>query len=1265
MNMRPSEVLTKLSDEQKQSLDWTRSIAIRANAGSGKTTVLVQRIVQILHNHRDLNLDQIVAITFTRKAGAQLKQKLHEALSECVKSSTGDDDARFWRDRLDELPRCPIGTIDSLCHRLLKDAIEAGLIGDLDPAFGILDGIDRSELLDQALRRTEIELKDETAAAHDAWSEWLKTQSRYDLNRALRSLLAQAVAPSKLAATVAQRLNPADPAVLRVLDLPALNHPLNAMRKDREPLLTRMKRALDEMLSSPQARKPTQGFQKAVDYLATTIANANSLSDVQFVQSLRSNLFTKTDGTVLKSGLENKGTAYFPLLNAIQQDWQKWMPDWNFDFDCPDGFELTERLAAIYEVAHRQFRTLCDEENRYDFGFLAERTVALLDDARRSAALIEHYRFILVDEFQDTNELQWRIVAGLAGVDPEKPVITDKLMIVGDPQQSIYRFRAADPTVFERVIELIRRGNIQEGRAKQPTAYDQCDKGRSNDEQREGLMRLKKNYRSHDPLPLRLIDKLSVHAFNQVKYRDPQNLEAGLNADNRAEVVYVLPGERSEADEGAGDERNASDNAESTDSQAAVESLDPDQLDLVARELIAQHEHGFAWKEMAILLRSRATHLVNLEDVLRSYRIPYQLVGGLGFWQRQEVRDLVSLASCLANGADELALFAVLRGPLCGLNDSELLFLSTLGGRKLLNGLHRFATIQRNDCDWSEFHLEEATIKALREALTHRDFTAERKQFIQRAAERLEYDGTWRQRVDRMPHSELLLAALDESGAWAVYADEPEGERRLANLRQFFEVLQALESGRAASLADTARRLKKLVDSSTQDEEAELPTEDNDAVQVMTVHAAKGLQYKVVAVIGLERQFKADADSVMLLDRFQHLCKDDRDSDLGKKLHGLPVISFRDPEMPMTRIHPLLHQALGKIERKLTIAEEARIFHVAITRAECVLILAGAAPRGKNWPRNNTWQKWVHGALGLTRDIGDGRWQDPADDSLRLRIVRTRTDAATRPLKTEKADPEFDLDPIREMPTRRTIAATTLEKMREAFRDHPEEWAMRYRYRVSPRSGSIPGQLIDGKVLKADDETGKHVGTLVHRALEMGSAFPKGAKERRALLLAHAAALSNDRGFDADEPGSATDDAGEWLPAQIANAAEKILTHVLPNNPFKGLLEAEGESEVDFALPIGSWIITGRFDRLIEAKGGSWEIVDWKTDDMTIDAIVTKYGEQMKLYALALYESLPVKPAEIVVHLAMTSARESRRLVFAAEQLQAYRKELERTLPPI
>ena len=258
---------------------------------------------------------------------------------------------------------------------------------------------------------------------------------------------------------------------------------------------------------------------------------------------------------------------------------------------------------------------------------------------------------------------------------------------------------------------------------------------------------------------------------------------------------------------------------------------------------------------------------------------------------------------------------------------------------------------------------------------------------------------------------------------------------------------------------------------------------------------------------------------------------------------------------------------------------------------------------------------------------------------LPLRVVRTvaANNAADSSGLALPVRP-LDLESINEFPRRRAIAATALSDMLEMFDEKRDEWEMRHLHHVAPRAGKIARHLIDGTKKDGVKDLGKLVGTLVHRALEMGDAFPTKTADRDALLLAHATMLVRQSGLDPDEPGSAEREAAGALPETVAKTALNILKDVLPNNPFRGLLDAVGESEVDFALPLGEWVITGRFDRLIQ-QNGAWEIVDWKTDAGQPDAIVEKYADQMKIYALALRESLAETEhsAEIIVHLAMTS----------------------------
>ncbi len=1170
--------LAKLHSEQAHALDGTRSLAVRANAGSGKTTVLVERIVQLLHAHRDLTLDQIVAITFTRKAGAQLQDRLHAVLSALAVG----DDADHWQARLDELAGCPIGTIDSLAHRLLRRGVEAGLVPDLDPAFGILDGLARAELIDLALRETEIELAD-----HPDWDWWLRTQGRFELTAALKHLLANGPIPAHADATELEMIS--------LLDLPALRDPLARMAERRTALKAELAAALAEMRASKKSEGKYAGNMIAA--IEDWLPRFDGLSDLELVGEVRAALFTKTEGTIPTSGFADKKGVYFPKLDALQREWAAWMPGWNFASGEFDGLEQSRSLAAIGAVARRHYRALCRDENRYDFDALAERVGRMLDGSPAARRLVADFRFVLVDEFQDTNESQWSLVARLAGVDPAGNVGTDRLMIVGDPQQSIYRFRGADPTVFERTIAKIQAGNAD--RRATPTIADgQPGIAPSDEEQRSGLMRLRRNYRSHHPVPLLCINAISEFAFTKVG-ADPQPLVPGRKDDDaNAQVVYLFP----PADEPASEEKPAEDSDD-----APAETIDGDQLALLVDELRRQHAKGFAWKDMAVLLRSRTTHFANLETILRARGIPFQLVG-LGFWTRQEVRDLVGLANALANPADELALFATLRGPLGGLSDSELLVLSTHGECRLLEGLRRVA-------------IE-----------TAEPFPEVRRAHLTIVAERLGPDGRWRARVDCVPHADLLATALAESGAWGVVADGSDGAERVGTVERFLAELRRIEAEHPAPLAATARRLTALVDGDAKVEMAEADT-DVDAVRVTTVHAAKGLEFPVVAVVGLERRFRDDTGSVRLFDRFQHVLRDHREHPLAVRLHGRPVVRFRHPTNPLAREKPLVFQALEAIEKRRTNEEEARLLHVAITRAESVLILAGRGVKEGKAPSARSWQAWVHDALGIEADIAEGVHALVGGP---VRVVRSPSPATPIAPPSAPAARAIDLAPIVEEPLRRTIATTSLFQWLDAEGDQRREREFRELHRLAIR----PGAIVRADRDDPSGEFGKAVGTLVHRALELGDALPAGRGERRALFAVRAAALA--------------EDADRRTSEAIADAALAILEEILVDHPFRELLDAEGESEVDFALPLGAWVVTGRFDRLIKT-GNGWAIVDWKTDRGSPDAIVAKYRETMALYAAALWESLPAgeRPGAIEVHLAMTGARVIRTLRFGADELRA------------
>ena len=635
----------------------------------------------------------------------------------------------------------------------------------------------------------------------------------------------------------------------------------------------------------------------------------------------------------------------------------------------------------------------------------------------------------MVDEFQDTNPLQWEILTHVVGRGPDEMLDPDRLFIVGDPQQSIYRFRQADVSVFRHVQERIHQTNEEHGHADRPTHYDSLG-GFSSDEQRLGIMPLRENYRTLGPQPLGLLDRVFRHVFDpEIHALDPnspfeveyQELVSGLSAEVCGEVRYVVPPADDEPAEAAdGESAPQAENLGHTQVRAVLDQL----VDLHGQSRLAPRtgdSEVLQWRDMAVLLPSRTVVLTELERAFRRRGVPYIVTSGIGFWQRPEVSDVINLAMALADGGDSLSLFAVLRGPLGQCTDTELLFLSYLGRGRLEQGLRLAANLDdaRLAAELTAIKKEPAQ-KALRQ--TWDLWSEETKERLRRCGQMIK---GWRGRVDRLPHADLLQHALEESGAYAIYAAEEEGDVMLANLERLFDLIRDEEA--RPDLSRLARRLRDLRDDSMREEQAALPA-GADAVQVMTVHAAKGLEFPVVAVLKMER--KADHithQRMMVLGSRSELLRADAERLPADLRDGTIALSVRHPRRPREMYKPQLLEALRRLDRARQLAESRRLFYVAATRAQERLILAGRPPKTSKPPQS--WQTWFEQALGLAEaDRSAGQWQDGEHT---VKIVTTVLDLAPPPAPpSPEPDMVLDLEPIAERTWDLKVPAAALARSR-------------------------------------------------------------------------------------------------------------------------------------------------------------------------------------------------------------------------------------------
>lgn len=1231
--MLRTRTFEQFNEAQRQALDHSRNLAVRAGAGSGKTSVLVERIVQLLAAPRDdepLRLDALVALTFTRKAAGQLRDRLEEAFLALARTASDLAVAERWHGHVAELPAAMIGTIDAFCARVLRE------LGHLDPqsqpiepGFEPLTAYEermlKRQAVDQVIDRLN-SLSDDVPDPEERLRaqavRWWGEYEGFDaLARHLIALLYHPVDPHIIGAAHTA-LQPAEE---RVLQLWQAQPAVRRLREGREPLRADLLRVIEAVDGIDDPGTCLQELRAGAAEVLGALSQEGREAEARALECLRAALLTNA-GTPRVQGLNRVLVQVQPL----QEEWQPFLERFLFDFDGEvRAREAADRLALLLEPAHEEYQRRCHAERRHDFLTLARRTRDLLrraPPARR--ALQQRYRYLMVDEFQDTNQLQWDILSCLVN-DEAGRLDRDRLFIVGDPQQSIYRFRHADVAVFRHVQDLVKTENARHGQVDNPTDYDRDGAVTpATAEQRLGIMPLAENYRTLPPAPLTIVDRVFAHVFDPVVHQlntsngfevEYQPLLPGLADNEFGSVCYVIPRLPDEEEE------------DPEADEPPTEMIALPQVSMVVDRLMALHGSPrpaaragepatLAWADMAVLLPSRDVVLTELEREFRRRGVPFLVHKGIGFWQRLEVRDVVNLALALADPEDQLSLFAVLRGPVGQCTDEEIFFLSQLGRVRLTRGLHALASLANGDLATAPAW--ESLPGAVRLALSEHwqnlsDADRARLIAVARAFE------TWTQAVDRTGHAELLERILEETGAYAIYASEVEAEATLANLRKVLDTIRAMEDRSGCTLATLARQLSDLVDEAEKEEQAPAGPAAN-AVQVMTVHAAKGLEFPVVAVMKLERRAVRPTAYRLGVKRPDDPLLPEDCADLDALTPaGTVSVAVRHPRRPREVYTTRLLKALSDLDRAQALAESRRLFYVAATRARAHLILAGKQPRvapsGKPVRLHDCWQRWLEDALGIRdEDKTRGFWEDPAR-GLRVTIV-------TAPAET----------------------STPITSVASVAHGKPDLEAIHSPHEV--------------RVVRADELCGRSREVRLVGALAQSILTEKSTSRewRDGDWLRDQVARMGQKQLDpADAWAQVPPDS--LRVAEIADATSVLLNllagEATLGTRFRRLLSVNGVDAVPFRLRIGPWSVMGTFDRLLE-KGDGYEALVWtdaEADDLA------------GLLALALARSgrAALTEGRVVVHRLRIDNGEVKGVAFTAQALADLESEWLRRLESI
>ncbi len=916
-----------LPEQAAAAYEIDKHISVTAGPGSGKTFVLVERYLHILRQHPQISIDQIVAITFTNRAANEMRERLRLGLNQILQASTGDE-RRRWLGYKRTLDGAVITTIHGFCARLLREfPVEAGI----DPQFLLLDEHRAAMLLESVVEEVLTEF---ISSGHVAISRLTLGVGRGKLAAALaqmyREVRGQGLAPGELEKKTARS---------------------HATEQDHAQALNELSRAMNEFLA---ARRTTPAQRLNQSEVATAWrALYPQIQELPEIEDLAD--YCRTVEGFRGSRPHARGDLK-PYVNALDHliwanNLEGRVPQISLDLFARDyALELVTVLSRIDERLNAEKQKL----SALDFDDLEVRTLELLKRPEVLGRAAERYKFFLVDEFQDTNGLQRALLEQLVlklGARQKA-----NLFIVGDGKQSIYGFRGADVDVFQEMTATLIGAGGQEkpllvNFRSQPrlvhffnhlfaNLFQPGEEVPPQDLKELGYVAHRASYIPEDPeignrkplagplVEVMITTEASGDLDDPKAEQDSRELDAEQLALRIISLVYPAAGSAGILTASSNDSKKAAVKNESAESKDGQDSRAPSRS-------------GVNYSDIALLFRAM-TNIQVYESAFRRANIPYQTVLGRGFYERPEITDLIQLLRFLDNKTDEVALAAVLRSPLCGLSDNALLAL------RCGPGLDESGEVQTED-PLGHFTKTRRLLRALRDHRNIAHITDHEHELIDRANVLI---SELISRRHHYPLGDLLRFAVDQSEYLTVIAATFDGAQRLANVERLFTLAERFERAGTHLIRDFVRYVEEFEAIGSRESEGQIDEAAN-AVKLMTIHQAKGLEFPVVIIPELQRRARV-SDNWFLLDRHRGLTLKVPDG-RGGSVAGCTFSSF---------------------EQRHTWREEfesMRLLYVAATRAEDRLIFSGTTKDLESLNgKRETWLRWIWQSLGSPAQSGSG-----------------------------------------------------------------------------------------------------------------------------------------------------------------------------------------------------------------------------------------------------------------------------------------------------
>lgn len=905
----------KWTEEQRAAIETHGcNLLVAAGAGSGKTAVLVERIIKMItHPTKPIDIDRLLVVTFTNAAASEMKERIAKAIGEELRKHSK---SKQLQRQLTLLNRASITTMHSFCLEVIRNNFHCL---DIDPNFRIGDDTETILLKTETLEQ----MFEEAYEDDNCTIEFLKLVEFYCGNRDdstiqnlildLYNFAMSSPYPKQLLNEMAEDFNVDEN--YKFSDSKWAKILMEDIRIELQGLCNSMKDALKTI-------RETDGLES---YEETFYIEVNMIQDLSSsCKGTWDNLcdeFTKVSFGKLKACKKCQYKDIQERVKDIRNKAKKSISSLKDQIALYGSYDTTLDLIELYPIMRKLSDLVIEFMDRYSF---AKRERGIIDfndfehfclnilteknengeinPTKESVRLREKYEEILVDEYQDSNDVQEAIVNAIAKKDGNTGH-SNNVFMVGDVKQSIYRFRQARPEIF----------------LEKYNAYG----GEKGSEERK--ITLFKNFRSRREVISAvnfIFKQIMSKNIGELEYDDKEVLNLGADYPSCSDENVITGGNVElhllEKDINIDEETTKEDIEEVADNiqmeakmvvkriNELVNATEGKEFKIFDKDLGEYRK--VQYKDIVILLRSTANWATVFMEELKENLIPSYADTGSGYFETLEIKTMLSLLQIIDNPRQDIPLIAVMRSPIASFTPEELI------------------DIRIKDKD-VEFY----------EAL--KKFSIEENNLLgKKCCEFLQKLSMWREKAVHIPIDEFLWYLYTDTGYYAYVGAMAGGIQRQANLRILFERARQYDKTSYKGLFNFINFIDKLRISSGDMGSAKILGENENVVRIMSIHKSKGLEFPIVFLSGLGKGFNMQDLSKKVL--------------FHRELGYGP--DFVDIEKRIT-YQTVLKQSLKKKIKMETLSEEMRILYVAFTRAKEKLIMTGAVKDIKK-----SIQKWSY-----------------------------------------------------------------------------------------------------------------------------------------------------------------------------------------------------------------------------------------------------------------------------------------------------------------